>query len=95
MGQKQKTEKKKKDREKEIDKDWTMVITMAKLRIAHASTHGTRKPPGPKWIFDNEVKSLSSPSEWPLWRGPYRKTILIDSVTEEDIWMATKIYEIL
>ena len=26
----------------------TMVITMAKLRMAHASTHGARKPPGPK-----------------------------------------------
>ena len=25
-----------------------MVITMAKLRIVHASTHGARKPPGPK-----------------------------------------------
>ena len=25
-----------------------MVITMAKLRRAHASTHGARKPPGPK-----------------------------------------------
>ena len=25
-----------------------MVITMAKLRIAHASTHGASKPPGPK-----------------------------------------------
>ena len=24
-----------------------MVITMAKLRMAHASTHGTRKQPGP------------------------------------------------
>ena len=24
-----------------------MVITMAKLRMAHASTHGARKPPGP------------------------------------------------
>ena len=24
-----------------------MVITMAKLRMAHASTHGTCKPPGP------------------------------------------------
>ena len=42
MGQKQKTEK------KERDRDRTMVITMAKLRMAHASTHGTRKPPGPK-----------------------------------------------
>ena len=25
-----------------------MVITMAKLRMAHASMHGARKPPGPK-----------------------------------------------
>ena len=25
-----------------------MVITIAKLRMAHASTHGARKPPGPK-----------------------------------------------
>ena len=25
-----------------------MVITMDKLRMAHASTHGARKPPGPK-----------------------------------------------
>ena len=27
-----------------------MVITMAKLRMAHAGTHGARKPPGPKVI---------------------------------------------
>ena len=40
VGQKQKTER------KERKKDWTMVITMAKLRMAHASTHGARKPPG-------------------------------------------------
>ena len=39
VGQKQKTEKKEKER--------TMVITMAKLRMVHASTHGARKPPGP------------------------------------------------
>ena len=39
VGQKQKTEKKEKDRK--------LVITMAKLRMAHASTHGARKPPGP------------------------------------------------
>ena len=25
-----------------------MVITMAKLRMAHTSTHGAHKPPGPK-----------------------------------------------
>ena len=43
VGQKQKTEGK-----KERERDWTMVKTMAKLRMAHASTHGARKPPGPK-----------------------------------------------
>ena len=31
-----------------------MVITMAKLRMAHASTHGARKPPGPT----NEIFSI-------------------------------------
>ena len=41
VGQKQKTEKKKK-------KDRKLVITMAKLRMAHASKHGARKPPEPK-----------------------------------------------
>ena len=46
LGQKQKTEKKRKEKI-----DWTMVITMAKLRMAPASTHGTRKPPGPIFIF--------------------------------------------
>ena len=30
-----------------------MVITMAKLSIAHASTHGARKPPGPKPHINN------------------------------------------
>ena len=37
-----------KEEEEEREKDLTMVITMAKLRMAHASTHGARKPPGPK-----------------------------------------------
>ena len=32
-----------------------MVITMAKLRMAHASTHGARKPPGP--IFMASIRS--------------------------------------
>ena len=48
-----------------------MVITMAKLRMAHASTHAARKPPGPKWVLfllmsrvvdirlNSEKKSLS------------------------------------
>ena len=34
-----------------------MVITMAKLRMAHASTHGARKPPGPKHIFFLHISS--------------------------------------
>ena len=38
VGQKQKTEKKKKRK---------LVITMAMLCMAHISTHGARKPPGP------------------------------------------------
>ena len=46
VGQKQKTEKKK-EREKEREKERKLVKTMAKLRMAHASTHGARKPPGP------------------------------------------------
>ena len=46
VGQKQKTEKKR--RKKEEDERLNDVITMAKLRMAHASTHGARKPPGPK-----------------------------------------------
>ena len=36
-----------KDGDKE-KKERTMVITMAKLCMAQASTHGARKPPGPK-----------------------------------------------
>ena len=46
VGQKQKTEKR--EREKEERK---YVITMAKLHMAHASTHGARKPPGPKLLY--------------------------------------------
>ena len=37
-----------------------MVITMAKLRMAHASTHGARKPPGPKWRkIENVMKFIN------------------------------------
>ena len=46
VGQKQKTEKREKKRDRKL------VITMAKLRMAHASTHGARKPPGPI-LFQN------------------------------------------
>ena len=42
VGQKQKPEK-----EKKREKERKLVITMAKLRMAHASTHGAHKPPGP------------------------------------------------
>ena len=45
VGQKQKTEKERK-------KERKLVKTMAKLRMAHASTHGARKPPGPKGQTD-------------------------------------------
>ena len=41
IAKKQKTEKKKKKRER--NKDWTIVITMAKLRMAHASRLGPKK----------------------------------------------------
>ena len=41
-----KSKRRRKKREKR-EKDRTMVITMANLRMAHASTHGARKPPGP------------------------------------------------
>ena len=40
--------KSKRRREKEKEREKKMVITMAKLRMVHASTHGARKPPGPK-----------------------------------------------
>ena len=35
-----------------------MVIIMAKLRMAHASTHGARKPPGPKKRGEKEERKL-------------------------------------
>ena len=36
-----------------------MVITMAKLRMAHASTHGARKPPGPKNLHRYVIGMIS------------------------------------
>ena len=36
-----------------------MVITMAKLRMEHASTHGTRKPPGQKVIISGRMPRLT------------------------------------
>ena len=52
VGQKQKTEKR--EREKEERK---YVITMAKLLMAHASTYGARKPPGPIYYQTPEMQS--------------------------------------
>ena len=64
-GQKQKTEKKKKERERKRERK--LVITMAKLRMAHGSTHGARKPPGPKpgfWVLGKrERKKNKSESQ--------------------------------
>ena len=40
-----------KKREKEREKERKLVITMAKLRMAHASAHGARKPPGPIYMI--------------------------------------------
>ena len=53
VGQKQKTEKKKEERKKEERK---LVITMAMLCMAHVSTHGARKPPGPI-IYSNQTET--------------------------------------
>ena len=50
---KQKTEKKKKE-------DRKLVIPMAKLRMAHASTHGARKPPGLKTLSCANLSKLST-----------------------------------
>ena len=43
-----------------------LVKTMAKLRMAHASTHGARKPPGPKL----DTKFLLLISLWVIHLGP-------------------------
>ena len=37
-----------------------MVKTMAKLRMAHASTHGARKPPGPNEREKEERKLVKT-----------------------------------
>ena len=57
MGQKQKTEEKKKEERGEKE-ERKLVKTMAKLRMAHASTHGARKPPGPKYEVEKRKKKL-------------------------------------
>ena len=55
VGQKQKTEKERRERERERK----LVITMAKLCMAHAwRTHGARRPPGPK-IEENKPGGAS------------------------------------
>ena len=59
VGQKQKTEKKKKLK-KERKKERKLMITMAKLRMAHASTHGACKPPGPITMFTKVIQLKKS-----------------------------------
>ena len=44
-----------------------MVKTMAKLRMAHASTHDARKPPGPKGAFPDST--WHEYLEWPCIGG--------------------------
>ena len=49
-------------RRKKKKEERKLVKTMAKLRMAHASTHGARKPPGPKYklvIFRPDFHQLS------------------------------------
>ena len=46
------------EREKR-EKDRTMVIKMAKLRMAHSSTHGARKPLGPILIVSTSEAEKS------------------------------------
>ena len=47
------------------EKDRKLEITMAKLRMAHASTLGARKPPGPKNVglcpvfLDGEIVTMA------------------------------------
>ena len=56
-GSKAKDGEREKERKKERgEKDGTMVIAMAKLCMAHASTHGARKPSGPQERREKERK---------------------------------------
>ena len=61
-----------------------MVITMAKLHMSHASTHGARKPPGPKkrekrdWklvIFNSGQLRIATPPRVAHEKSPGPKTI--------------------
>ena len=63
-----------------------MVKTMAKLRMAHASTHGARKQPGPKGDFSDVfsafygLRSVTAVSYVNLTYNLYHiKYIIIDS----------------
>ena len=60
-----------------------MVITMAKLRMAHASTHGARKPPGPtvKVNLNNGQNTTEKYSEMNM----VNKTDELFNTTEDNI----------
>ena len=82
-----------KDGGKERERDWTMVITMAKLRMAHASMHVARKPPGPKsWfspVFSSFHGQRSVTAAWAT-RSPW--SILFCFSSKKFIFIA-KIYQ--
>ena len=61
VGQKQKTEEKKEEQK--------LVITMAKLRMAHASTLAASKPPWPKSAFyghHSVAGAWTNPCPWSI-----------------------------
>ena len=43
-----------------------MVITMAKLRMAHTSAHGERKPPGPIFFLKGKQKFFKNAMFWTI-----------------------------
>ena len=45
-----------------------MVIKMAKLRMAHASTHGARKPPGPKIWHTRFSANITGIEKFPAYK---------------------------
>ena len=53
-----KAEDREKEREKERERERKLVITMAKLRMAHASRNGARKMPGP--IFSSKSNKIKA-----------------------------------
>ena len=53
-----------------------MVITMAKLRMAHASTHGARKPPGPIYFHFFSYDGFPEKLSLCIWFPVFNLTII-------------------